>query len=136
MSDKPTISARGDKPTLSARSDNIGNHDKPTISAMPICWDTAENWKEWQRLNAEAKDNNAKRGDHFCHDCLPEYKARMVTAGRCAHPGVFFVRIIERQFDAVAGARRNVVTAAVRGVRPEDSTNTIARGDTNEATAD
>lgn len=104
----------------------------PMPAVMPRCWDTEANWKEWQRLNAEAKDNNAKRLDHFCHDCLPEYRDAMAKAGRCAYPTVMFVRIIERQFDAVAGMRKNVITDAVRGVRLEDTINAVRRGETTD----
>jgi hypothetical protein len=88
-----------------------------TPQPMPACWTIPEHWPEWNRLNVLARDNPSKPLDHFCTDCTPEFKERMVAAGRCAFPQVRFVRIIERQYDPVKGARKEVVTLAVKGVR-------------------
>ena len=90
---------------------------KPTPPAMPACWDTRQNWQEWQRLNAIARDNSSKALDHYCTDCLPEFKQRMCDASRCGHPTVRFVQIVERQYEPRLHTRRPVKTNALRGVR-------------------
>lgn len=85
--------------------------------AMPACWNNPVNWKEWNRLNVLARDNPDRPLDNYCADCMPEHKQRMIEAGRCGHPTVQFIRIVERQYDPRKGARRDVKTNALKGVR-------------------
>ena len=89
---------------------------KPLPAAMPLCWDLPANWAEWQRLNAFVRDNSASPLDHYCTDCLPEYKARMVAEGRCGHPETQFIRIVEYGRDPVTRARVQIQTDALKGV--------------------
>ena len=84
---------------------------------MPACWTDPVHWREWQRLNVLARDNPGRPLDNHCADCMPAFKREMVGAGRCAYPTVRFVQIIERQYDPKRRARRDVKTAAVKGVR-------------------
>lgn len=91
--------------------------DKPILGARPACWDTTANWQEWNRLNALARDNPRRPLDHFCTDCTPEFKAKMVAENRCSYPTVRFVQIIERQHDPRLHARHDVKTKAMRGIR-------------------
>lgn len=59
----------------------------PLLPAMPKCWDSAEDWEAWVRLNRIAGPvDRAKSLEHFCNDCTPEYAARMTQSGRCAYP--------------------------------------------------
>jgi hypothetical protein len=98
-------------------SENKPDVEKPTLGGMPACWDNRTNWAEWNRLNVLARDNPRKALDHYCTDCSPEFKQKMVEAKRCAHPTVTFINIIERQHEPRLHARRDVKTAALRGVR-------------------
>lgn len=91
--------------------------EEKTPSARPACWDSATNWREWNRLNVMARDNPRKVLDHYCTDCTPEFKQRMCTEQRCGHPTVTFIRIVERQYEPHLHARRDVKTSALKGVR-------------------
>jgi hypothetical protein len=44
----------------------------------PRCFDSAEQYAVW--LDTPAADCSPLG---FCHDCLPEYQAAMIDAGRC-----------------------------------------------------
>jgi hypothetical protein len=95
----------------------MSDAEKPTPAAMPACWDTRQNWREWQRLNVIARDNSSEALDHYCTDCLPGFKQQMCDEGRCGHPTVRFVQIVERQYEPHIHMRRLVRTNALRGVR-------------------
>lgn len=56
----------------------------PLPAAMPKCWDIAEDWAEWSRLNKVAAVSGQL--DHFCADCTPQYAEEMKRQGRCAYP--------------------------------------------------
>lgn len=90
---------------------------QPVPKRIPLCWNNKANWVEWHRLNVLARDNPKRPLDHFCTDCMPEFKARMVAEGKCEHPTVRFIPIIERQYDPHLMRRQDVVTDAVKGVR-------------------
>ena len=55
---------------------------------MPKCWDRADDWAEWVRLNplASPGGRGQKLLEHFCVDCTPEYAAEMTRQNRCAYP--------------------------------------------------
>lgn len=95
----------------------MGVIEKPTLPAMPVCWDTRRNWEEWNRLNVIARDNSSEALDHHCTDCLPEFKQKMCGEGRCGYPTVKFVQIVERQYEPNLHVRRPVKTNALRGIR-------------------
>ena len=59
--------------------------------------------------------------DPYCADCLPEFQCKMKAAGRCEHPTVTFVRIIDRLYDPILKARKDVRTNALKGVRQEET---------------
>jgi hypothetical protein len=85
----------------------------------PACWSSAENWVEWERLNHLTGALSGCPIDHFCADCLPEFKAAACGAGRCAYPDVTFSIVLERRRDPVTQKMQNIQTAALRGCRNE-----------------
>ena len=87
------------------------------MASMPVCWDNPENWAEWERLNRLAGALPGRPLDHFCMDCLPEFKAATCRAGRCAYPDVAFVAVFERRRDPLTHKMRNTQTVALRGCR-------------------
>ena len=58
-------------------------------SGMPECF-TRRAWDAW-RDALRRTDCRRPPADVYCEDCTPEYKAWMLRAGRCAHPGTVFV---------------------------------------------
>ena len=86
---------------------------------MPACWDSAENWAEWERLNRLASAPPGRPADYFCTDCLPAFKEAACRAGRCAYPDVTFAVVFERQRDTRTQRVYNAPTAALRGCRSE-----------------
>jgi hypothetical protein len=54
--------------------------------ARPACFDSDAQFIEWRNCARSTGIGNA----FFCTDCLPEYQARMLHAGRCAFPTVTF----------------------------------------------
>ena len=87
---------------------------------MPKCWSSQDDWHWWNKHNDQVtRDNPRRPPENFCADCTPEFKQQQVVAGRCAYPKVYFVPIIERQYEPTLHARRDVKTNALRGV-PDD----------------
>ena len=68
----------------------------------PACFDSAAKWKQYHTLATIS----AEAGFTFCKDCTPEYKARMVKAGRCAFPGTQFVLLHSGTEDKEVVGRR------------------------------
>ncbi len=101
------------------------------MQGAPKCWHG--DWAEWNRLNEMAGSLPGRPLDHFCADCLPEFKREQARAGRCAYPEVTFVRLLERRRDPVTQKLYNVETTAVRGVRsPTDEAAWRARHEKRE----
>lgn len=86
---------------------------------IPACWSGVENWAEWQRLNTLTGALPGRPTDHFCADCLPDFKAAACQAGRCAYPDVTFAVVLERRRDPVTQKMYNAQTAALRGCRSD-----------------
>lgn len=70
-------------------------------AVCPRCFDSDEQWMEWQEFARMANTRKAK----FCVDCLPLYRDAMIRQGRCAYPATAFV--VEQG-------------GAIVGVRPDD----------------
>lgn len=87
-----------------------------SLPRPPRCWNGQHGWEEWNSLNKMADDTNGKSPDHYCTDCTPEYQAQMKAAGRCEHPEVKFVQIVERYRRR---ARKETKTNSLRGVHSE-----------------
>lgn len=54
----------------------------------PKCFPTAEQYAEWIELDAYSSLKGSP--SEYCHDCLPEFKDRMLACGRCEHPETKF----------------------------------------------
>ena len=67
--------------------------------AAPPCFDSAEQWKEYRALAVYTGHD----GFTFCTDCLPEYKEKMRTEGRCQYPSTLFTKT---PMGSVVGHRR------------------------------
>ena len=52
----------------------------------PRCFDDLESYEEWVEAAREAHTPNV----NCCVDCIPEFQAEMIEAGRCEHPNVTF----------------------------------------------
>ncbi len=50
------------------------------------CFDSSEQWEAWQRYNRLSNGPVSP-----CHDCTPQFKHSMMTAGRCEQPAIVFV---------------------------------------------
>lgn len=80
------------------------------IEYPPICF-TRPQYSEW--LSA-ARKAPPTQSNGYCQDCTPQYKARMMTQGLCAHPGVQFkvlddeglsgIRVREQKPEGLSGA--------------------------------
>ena len=102
------------------------------MQGQPKCW--TGDWAEWNRLNELAGALPGRPLDHFCADCLPEFKRQQCRAGCCAYPDVTFARLLERRRDPVTQKVYNVETFAVRGVRsPADEAAWRLRHEKREA---
>lgn len=102
------------------------------MQGVPKCW--SGDYAEWVRLNELTGALPGRPLDHFCVDCLPEFKREMARAKRCAYPEVTFVKLLERRRDPRTQKMYNVETTAVRGVRsPEDEAAWRMRHEKREA---
>lgn len=57
----------------------------------PYCFDTDEQYRNWQKMAKRYTGSYVLKKSEHCLDCTPEYKKRMIQAGRCQHPQVVFV---------------------------------------------
>lgn len=63
--------------------------DKQEQYQTPACFESAEQWREYQKLWRLSKGTGRI---HYCCDCLPEYRDAMIEQGRCAFPQTVFVQ--------------------------------------------
>lgn len=54
----------------------------------PECFESEEQWREWALLADFTKIPRRR----FCIDCTPDYRDRMASLSRCAHPETVFVK--------------------------------------------
>lgn len=71
------------------------------MTDRPACFDSLEQWELWKAYNGLLSE----RAPSICADCLPEYRDKMIDAGRCESPMTVFV--IDKG-------------GSVRGVSPEE----------------
>ena len=74
----------------------------PARPARPACFDSDEDFAIWQELAYISKTYDPR---NYCLDCTPEYKARMESEGRCAHPEVEFKPVHAGTETEIAGFR-------------------------------
>lgn len=84
---------------------------------MPRCWNNLQDWIEWNRFNQQVRSAPDKPLDHYCTDCSPEYRDRMVAENRCAYPDVTFSQLMQRVRDPNTGRMVVVLGPALRGYR-------------------
>ncbi len=68
----------------------------------PRCFDTLDQYNSWRNLLTYS-GNQIPSG--YCTDCLPSYKARMQSCGRCQWPATTFV--FDSHDGTVIGVRKN-----------------------------
>lgn len=68
------------------------------VSRCPPCFDSAEQYREWQKLKRLSYQWQGQQG--VCFDCTPEYKEKMMCEGRCQHPETVFVTYIDKYHEA------------------------------------
>lgn len=68
---------------------------------MPKCFSSVEDWRDWNRL-AKVSDF---RGN-YCTDCLPWFKFKMITLGKCKYPKTVFKHIQHDDCVEIVGVRK------------------------------
>lgn len=62
--------------------------DKQEQYKTPDCFESAPQWREYQRMWRLSKGMGRV---NYCTDCTPEYRDAMIKEWRCAHPQTIFV---------------------------------------------
>jgi hypothetical protein len=60
------------------------------ITSIPSCFESVAQWVEWKSL-ANFSGKFVGREIPYCEDCLPDYRDRMILAGKCTHPETVFI---------------------------------------------
>ncbi len=98
----------------------------------PACFPSDSDWREYEVLSANARFGSRARkqplGANPCLDCTPEYQARMLAAGKCAHPETVFIKRRDSGVEGVNKQSRGQWVLAVTGAlgpvvkRPDSAT--------------
>lgn len=58
----------------------------------PRCFDSQQHYQWWLEALEECRIKEGHPKPTYCSDCLPEFKKRMISEGRCEHPTVKFFK--------------------------------------------
>lgn len=57
--------------------------------SYPPCFDSQQQFDAWEKAANDPSLEHTHKPT-YCSDCLPDFKRRMLSQGRCIHPEVTF----------------------------------------------